>query len=567
MEIAAALLPWLGLSFPGFCCLDPVSEPGGDPPPKLVVHITVDQLRGDVPVRMRHRFPPGGFRRLFDGLHYANAHFRHATTYTAAGHATLFTGADPRQHGLVGNNWRDRRTGERVYCVEDPNYVWVGTSTRKEHAGTSPANLLVNTYGDELVLSNGGRSRVFSVSIKDRGAILPAGRRGKAFWYDSQTGRFVSSTYYFESLPSWAEEWNQAGKAEAYRDQAWELSRPRASYLWGEQDDREAERPFRHMGKTFPHPLAGKEPQDLFAALPFSPMGDALTLDFARELVRRERLGSSDATDLLAISLSATDYIGHAWGPNSLEAEDQLLRLDRQLAALFDFLDREIGLSRILIVLSADHGVDASPEFRNQSAGRTDLAGRHQPQQFLDVGNQALRKHFSLQAEENLVVAFWNPGLYFDETRIRALKLNLKEAEDVVAKAVASLPGIEVALSHHRLLAGEEQTNPEVGMMARSFHARRSGNVLLIQTPFWYLYHRPQRYAAMHGSPYRYDTHVPIFLLGPGIASRTVYRRVGPESLAATLAGYLALPWPSAADSTLLKEVFPAGNQSWLPDR
>ena len=346
-------------------------------PPALVLAITVDQLRGDMLPRFCERFGEGGFARLLDeGVHFRDAHYAHSTTYTAVGHATLFSGAHPAGHGIVGNDWADAASGERVYCVEDPRHTLVGAPAGSPHAGTSPRNLVASTIGDELVLASGGRSRVFAVSIKDRGAILPAGHHGRAYWYAKTTGGFQTSTYYHEELPAWAARWNAERGADALAGAAWTLLGPREEYVYGAADDRPCERPPFGFDRTFPHALGeGGEGEPLRGLVRYSPFGDELTLSFVEALFEAEEPGGRGVTDLVAVSFSCTDYIGHAFGPNSLEAEDNLLRLDRTLARLLAFVDARVGLERTVIVLSSDHGVDAVPEYRHALTCATKEAG------------------------------------------------------------------------------------------------------------------------------------------------------------------------------------------------
>ena len=332
--------------------------------PRLVLQITVDQLRGDLPGRFADRLGDGGFRYLMEkGTWYMDAHYQHANTETAVGHATLATGADPSRHGVVANDWIDQDTGAFVYNTEDDRHRIIGKEA-KAHEGVSPRNLMASTISDEMAVHNGGRSRAFSVSVKDRGAILPGGHVGKAFWFSKSSGEFVTSTYYYDDYPSWVKQWNAAKPADAYKEKSWELLHDRATYVHGEMDDRPYEADLNPLGRTFPHSLGG-DTKYFYLFLTLTPVGDALTLDFAKALVENENLGHNDtgAPDYLQISFSSTDYIGHLFGPSSLETEDNILRLDRTLADLFHFIDEKIGLDQTLIVLSGDHGAPEAPEY------------------------------------------------------------------------------------------------------------------------------------------------------------------------------------------------------------
>ncbi len=514
--------------------------------PRLVLLIVVDQLRGDMPWRPGLRLSEGGFAYFQrHGLVYRNAHYRHATTLTATGHATLATGADPARHGIVGNVWYDTDAGRPVYCVEDAGAPLLGAGGG---AGASPRNLLVSTIGDELVRAGRG-SRVFSVSVKDRGAILTGGHLGKAFWYSRERGGFVTSAYYYRHPPAWLERWSGPAAAERYRGATWSLLLDADRYPGADDDDSPHERPAQAFGGTFPHVLPDRSGAALFASLPYTPLADELTLEFVRDLVVRERVGQSAHTDLLAVSFSATDYIGHTWGPDSLEAADNLLRLDRTLAALLAFIDATVGLDQTLVVLSSDHGMAPIPE-RLQAQGLP--AGRHDPGHFIDGINRALQRRWP--NAQGLVAAYHHPGIYLDRRALQRADLLPGLVEDAVAGLIMSMPGTALALTRTRLLAGEVSAAGVSGRLQRSFHPRRSGDVLVAAAPGWHL-NEHARLAAVHGSPNAYDTHVPVLFAGRHIGRGSVYRPVAPEDVAPTLALYLDLPLPSAAESGVLVEV------------
>ncbi len=520
------------------------------PQPKLIVQITIDQLRGDMPWRFKDRLGPSGFRYLMDnGVSYTNAHYQHSTTFTAVGHATLATGGNAAQHGLAGNDWYDVTTGKRMYCVEDDRHPIIGKEPAA-HKGTSPRNLTASTIGDELVIASGGRSRVFSVSIKDRGAILPGGHLGKAFWYSSGSGKFVSSTYYYDDYPAWVTTWNAQDHAGTYRDKTWDLLRDREQYVFKDQDDRPFEKSYKHLGRTFPHALGNEDAKAFYAALRFTPMGDEITLAFVKELMQQEKVGQGDSTDMLAVSFSATDYLGHAFGPNSLEAEDNLLRLDETLADFLSFIDSQVGLDQTLVVLSSDHGTDEIPEYK-ESLGVA--AGRHRPDEFMAQANAALQRRFG--SNETLVVAFWNPSLYLDAEAVTKLGVDVATVEQALAEEMMKLKGFTLALTRTDLMAGNVPNTSTGNRLQAAFHPTRSGNVLIVQDPFWYLYPKPDQFSAMHGSPYTYDTYVPIMIAGPGIKAAKSTRPVAPRDIAPTITAYLGIKPPSGATGVPLVEV------------
>jgi predicted AlkP superfamily pyrophosphatase or phosphodiesterase len=534
-----------------------VSLPLAAAEPALVLFVTVDQLRGDTPWRLRDRFGEGGFRYLMDrGAVYADAHFRHSMTKTGPGHATLFTGSGPAGHGLVSNDWFDRELGRDVNCVEDTASPLLGNlpdeAANDPHSGRSPRRLTASTIGDELVLASAGRSRVFAASLKDRGAIVPAGRKGKAWWYEKTAGEFVSSRFYFTQLPGWVMAWNQASPAHRFLGGEWTLMHPRKSYRARDMDDRPFEKMRGTLGRTFPHPLGDRPGPEFYTALRYSPMADELLLDFVEEMMRQEQVGQSGETDLLAVSFSATDYIGHAFGPFSLEAEDNALRLDRTLARLLESVDAQVGLEHTLVVLTSDHGVAPAPEYMAASGFS---AERHQPGRLVAGVNAALKAEFG--TDRNLVLAFTNPSLYLDRAALSELSIDPARAERVAAETLEAEPGLRLALIRSDLLAGRVPPNEEARRLAGSFQRERSGDVLVAVEPFWYLSSEPDGEAAMHGSLHRYDTHVPLMIAGPGVAAQVIYRRVHPGDVAPTLSAYLGIAPPSGSSGKLLAEVLP----------
>lgn len=517
-------------------------------PPDLVLLVVVDQLRGDMPWRFRDRFGEGGFRYLMEqGTSYSNAQYQHANTLTASGHATLATGGNSPQHGLAGNDWFDAATRRAVYCMEDPGHPQLGGG-----AGRSPRNLMSSTFGDELVLASGGRSRVFSVSLKDRSAIILGGHLGKAYWYSKSDGSFVTSSYYHEAEPEWMRRWNEAKPADRFRDTSWQLLQEPARYVFADQDERSHERPPAGLGRIFPHMLAGGDDTRFYSNLRETPMADELTLEFVRALVAAERPGRRGVTDMVAVSFSATDYIGHSFGPNSLEAEDNLLRLDQTLAALLRLVDSQVGLERALVVLTSDHGTAPIPE---HMAERGFEAGRHDAKRFMRQVNEALKSRFGTERE--LALAFWNPGIYLDLEAIGELGLDTTMVERAAAEEILRIPGFALAFTRSDLLAGRYPSTPEAARVVAGFNADRSGNVIVVPSPFWYLEKEPESNAAMHGTLHRYDTYVPLMIAGPGIRRQlVVHREVAPRDLAPTLSAYLGIAPPSGSVGVLLEEIW-----------
>jgi len=531
------------------------------PTPRLVLQITVDQLRGDLPGRYADRLTEGGFRYLMEkGAWYIDAHYQHANTETAVGHATLATGADPSRHGVVANDWIDQKTGAFVYNTEDERHHIIGREP-KAHEGVSPRNLHASTFSDELVVHNGGRSRAFSVSVKDRGAILPGGHAGKAFWFSKSSGHFVTSTYYYEDYPAWVKQWNEAKPADAYKKEAWELLNDRASYVHGQMDDRPYEADLKPLGRVFPHALGG-DTKYFYLLLTLTPVGDYLTLDFAKALVENEKLGQNEtgAPDYLQISFSSTDYIGHLFGPSSLETEDNMLRLDRTLADLFQFIDKKVGLEHTLIVLSGDHGAPEAPEYMADLGLST---GRFAFDWFKTDGplTKALKERFG---RDDLISGHSHPYLYLNLEAITSAGLDVADVERFVADELMKIPGIAYAQTRSDLLAGRITESPVQNQIRRSFHPTRSGNIHMVPEQYWFLHSTEEAekmgigsIAAIHGSPWAYDTYVPIFFAGSGVPARVIGRRVAPTDIAATLAAYLGVKPPSGSVGSVLTEVLP----------
>jgi len=544
----AAIFPALLASFALAGCVHGRSQPDI----RLVLVITVDQLRGDVLPRYQDRFiadPGSGFGYLQrHGVVFSDANFDHATTFTAVGHATLFTGAEAAVHGITGNAWFVGH--ETIWSVTDPESPILGGAGD----GTgSPRNLLVGTVGDALIDTGAIPARVFSVSTKDRSAILSGGLRGKSFWYDKESGRYVTSAYYYDETPAWLEQWNALGKVWDYREQNWELLEDPDSYPFADDDASPWEQATEHLSNRFPHALGRDDTLAYLSALRFTAMADELTLDVLYHLIDAERIGQLDGTDMLAISLSSTDYVGHAFGPSSLEAEDNLFRLDRGLRRLLDFVDGRIGLEHTLVVLTADHGIPEIPEryiANGIDSGRIDIDG------LLQRVRAGLGTRFD--TSRDLLVGFSNPGLFLDRTAIADLHLDRGEVQAAAAEIARREAGIEQAIPASDIAAGQNANSALAAMLKNSFHPDRSGDVILIQKRYWYLHPEVDGYATMHGSPYRYDTHIPLIFVVPGVEAKLVTRPVKAVDMAPTVARILGLEPLADASGDVLAEAVPA---------
>ena len=417
--------------------------------PKLVLQITVDQLRGDQLTRYQERFGEGGFRYLMEqGVYFTNANYEHANTETIVGHTSLATGAVPATHGMVANVWFDHELGRLVYNIEDPRYhllsagADVDKRTEIDHTqmaaksdGRSPSAILTSTLSDEMAIHFGGISKIFGVSVKDRGAVALAGHAGKAFWFSKASGEFVTSNYYYDRYPEWVSAWNSSNPAEQFSGTSWNLLHDAGSYLFGGADNRPYETNFPGYGRVFPHTYGTADDKYFTTRLTLGPAGDRLTLKFARELINQEKLGKDKIPDYLAISFSATDYVGHVFGPSSLEMEDNLLQLDRTIADLLRYVEDEIGLEQTLIVLSADHGAPEAPGYLNE-LGMVE-AHYFEPEK-MDKSPimTRLKKRFGIGSE--LITQYFHPYVYLNRQLINEMGLDQVEIEQAVAETLGA---------------------------------------------------------------------------------------------------------------------------------
>jgi hypothetical protein len=536
------------------------------PAPRLVLQITVDQLRGDLPQRYLARMGEGGFRYLLDsGIVYENAHHKHANTETIVGHTTLATGAHPSTHGLVGNVWFDRTSGRLTYNVEDARYplLSVGADVDKTTEvdptqkmartdGRSPAAILVTTFGDELAIYTAGRAKIFAVSIKDRGAISMAGHAGKAFWFSKAAGEWVTSRFYYDQYPAWVTAYNETRPARRFAGKNWELLFEPSTYLFGDNDDQPWETAFPGYGRVFPHPYGAEDGKYFTTFLTLSPAGDELTLEFAKQLFENEDIGSDDVTDYLSVSFSSTDYVGHLFGPSSLEAEDNLLRLDRTLADLLSFVDKKVGLKNTLIVLSADHGGPEPPPQLNQFGIE---AGYVNPDEWDKTsGIESLKEQFGIGQE--LIQAYFHPYVYLNRDLVRSRGLDIAEVESAVAEELTKFEGVNLAVSSMALIEGRVPDTALIRSILNNHNPGRSGDVFVVFEPHWFINDFDGlTVACTHGSPWRYDTFVPVVFAGAGLMPQRIHRKVYTVDVATTLSAIIGTKPPSGASGQILPEV------------
>jgi predicted AlkP superfamily pyrophosphatase or phosphodiesterase len=563
---------WLALSSPIALFLLPAPAAQA-PDVRLAVLVVFDQLRGDYPRRWAEVFGEDGFRRLGrEGASFENCHYPYSNTVTGAGHASLATGTWPARHGVIGNNWYERSEGEAVYCATLPRYQRVppveakaagegpegGGKSKKARAGGAPDRLLTQTLAD-VVKQAGGK--VVSLSLKDRGAVFMGGRRPDAcYWFDTADGRFVTSTYYRDCVHPWVEEFDRGRPADFWFGRAWRRLRPDLDYQkYSGPDDVAGEGVGfkKSQGRTFPHPMTGgaKQPgTDYYETLTFSPFGNDLLLELARKAIDTEKLGAGGTKDLLCLSFSSTDLVGHVWGPDSQEVFDTALRDDLVVKELLNYLDARVGKGRYLLVLSADHGVCPMPEV-SRAKGRE--AVRLDPDRLYKEAEAFLNEKFGAKGE---APARWlekppEPNnWYLNHAALRAAGVGQTRAEEVLSDWLRKQPGIEAVYTRSQLRDGVLQDDAIGQRVKRSFHPERSGDVLIVTKPYYLM--DTYQTGTTHGTPHEYDTHVPLMVFGPGVRLGERREAVTPQAAAAILAHGLGVPPPRDAEAGVPEKLF-----------
>jgi len=492
-------------------------------PPKLILAIIVDQFRYDYTLRFRNDYNAGLARLLNDGAVFSNAHYLQAMTVTAVGHSTFLSGAPPSISGIIGNEWYDRATGKTVTSVNDPATKIVGGVPGA--IGSSPRRLLVSTVPDEWKVRSPG-SKVIGISIKDRSAILPAGHMADAaYWYDNDSSRWVTSTYYRNALPEWAIQLNDEKRYQQYIGAQW--------------------LPFDGKGAPFCTMVAGAEIR-YCGGLEATPWGNEMIEEFAERAIAGEDLGRHSGTDVLAISFSANDYVGHAVGPDDPAVRDIAIRTDRLLGKLFAYVSQRVGADNALVVLTADHGVAPVPEV---SEARKMPGGRLSDVRVALAVTNALEERFG---EGNWLLPGSANMLYLNLDLVRKCKADLAEVERVAADAARSQEHISRVYTWHDLQNGAVQQDTIGKAMSLGFFGPRSGNVMIVQEPN-YLFDST---GTSHGTPYGYDTHVPLIFWGAGVKTGTFTRPVAVNDVAPTLAAILGIETPLGSIGTALRELF-----------
>jgi len=517
--------------------------------PKLVVGVVIDQMRYDYLYRFHDRYGDDGFKRLLShGFSCENTEINYIPTFTAPGHACIYTGSVPAIHGIAGNDWIDNETCTSVYCVEDTSVTALAGAGK---AGLmSPRNLLSSTIADELKLATNFRSKVFGISLKDRGAVIPAGHLGNgAYWYDDASGTLISSSYYGRELPQWLVNFNNQKQSDSFIRQDWNTLYPIATYTQSSPDDNRYEGTYKgEQRPVFPHK---GNTQGKFSHLRRIPAGNTYTLNAARACIEGELLGADAITDFLAVSLSTTDYIGHQFGPNAVEIEDMYLRLDSDLAAFITYLDKKVGEGQYLLFLTADHGGAHNAQFLRDN----NLPGgsASQPRLAQEI-SKLLHTDFPLRQSKgaDLLVAVSNDQVYLNEEAILANGYELKQIKARIKHLVERQPEIAYVLDMSE--TGNAAIPEKIKKMAiNGYNRLRSGQLFIIYHPGWYAGYSPT--GTTHGTWHPYDAHIPLLWYGWKLPKGTANRTIHMEDIAATLAALLRIQMPNGCIGEVISEV------------
>jgi predicted AlkP superfamily pyrophosphatase or phosphodiesterase len=514
------------------------------PRPKLVVGVVIDQMRWDYLYRYYDRYAAnGGFKRMLNqGYSCENTLIPYAPTVTACGHSTIYSGTVPAISGITGNFWWDSQQQRTVYCTEDKSVNTVGSNSSQ--GKMSPANMLVNTIGDELRMATNFKGKVVGIAIKDRGGILPAGHSANAaYWYDNSVGNWITSTYYMNELPQWVADFNNQKLVDKYYQQGWNLLYPAGTYLQSTADEKKYEaKPF---GEKFPYTLSGFIGKD-YGKISTTPMGNTLTSEFAKAAISNEQLGADGITDMIAISYSAPDYIGHSFGPNSIEEEDNYLRLDKELGSLLDFLDAKVGKNQYVVFLSADHGVAHIPEFlkENKMPG-----GRLMMADLAKSLNKSLNGIYNIA---NMVVSDDNYQVHLNHKAMDSAKIDTKSVINWIVNYLQAQPAIARAFPLEDLNTVPLPSTIRT-MLNNGYYPPRNGDIQIILKPGYV--EAWSNTGTTHGLWNPYDAHIPLLWYGWGIKQGKTNKETYMTDIAATLAALLHIQMPNGCVGHVISEV------------
>jgi predicted AlkP superfamily pyrophosphatase or phosphodiesterase len=522
--------------------------------PKLVIGIVVDQMRYDYLSRFYDDLSDKGFKKLMqEGFFHKNAHFNYVPTYTGPGHAAVHTGTTPANNGIIGNDWFDKTSGESVYCVGDPSQETIGTTSKK--GKMSPHRLLSTTMADQNRLHTQFRGKTISISIKDRGAILPGGHSANAaYWYEGgKNGDFISSSYYMEELPEWVDDFNQSDIVDEHL-KVWNTLLPMNEYDESGSDKNEFEFGFKGKEKaTFPYDLKelAKNNGGL-DILKYTPYGNDIVAEFAKRAIDGEELGKDDATDFLLVSFSSTDYAGHNFGVNSKEVHDMYLRLDRNLASFIKYLEEKIGKDEFTLFLTADHGAVHVPNYLRSKKIR---AGYFDTDKLKVDIEEYINSYFDKDLE--LIRRISNQQLFFDHQELKANKIKNSNLQTLLTDYLLSYPKVNRVFTRDMIMHGN-QTDHVGKLVQRGFHQKRSGDIIYALEPAIISY--PPK-GSTHGSSMNYDTQIPLIFYGKGIKRGIGLNKRHITDIAPTISVLLGIAFPNANTGNVITEALDKGQR------
>lgn len=520
--------------------------------PKLVVIVVVDQMRFDYLERFKNVFSSEGFIKVSqNGALFANANYAKVPTFTASGHADILTGATPSQHGIIANYWYDKKLKRMIDVVEDDRYQVVDSGhhandplSQVPKVGSSPKRLIGTTFGDELQMSNGFQSKVISISLKDRSAVIAGGQSPTgAYWFDNSLGEIVTSSYYQKNLPGWVKKFNLSNNLSRVKNQKWDLLFPENFYKQAQKTNLSEQK--SPLGYGFPHILDGKSNVELAFQFVHSPFANSYLVEFADAAIRNEKLGQRNVTDLLTISFSAPDAVGHSYGPDSREIMDIYARLDKDLAQLLKILEKDFSKD-FLICLTSDHGVSPVPEYLNLHK----IPGRRiDSKEFEKKIDNAVEKKFGIRG---VVEGVANDQVYLDREKIESKKLPPADIESFVGKVGLTFGGVLDYWTATQMKFGTLPKTEEAKRIQNGYFSGRSGDVYFKLEPFTFF---ADASAATHGSGFTYDLHVPVIFYGKGIRSKVSFQKISPSDIAPTLAALVHINAPANATGQVIREL------------
>ncbi len=515
--------------------------------PKLVIGIVVDQMRYDYLTRFYDKYSDDGFKRLIkDGFSCENAHLNYMPTHTAVGHATVYTGTTPDNHGIIGNNWYDKSLNKSIYCVDDFNQKAVGT--KKEGEQKSPYRMLTTTITDELRLSQNMHGKTISISIKDRAAVLSGGHTSNgSYWFIGKNeGKFITSTYYMDKLPKWVKDFNDLELPKKYVKQKWETLYPIETYTESIVDNNIYEGAFKgEKSPTFPHDLTKlRKKNNNFDLVKSTPFGNEIIVEFAKAAIKDENLGKGDYTDFLAMSFSSTDYIGHQFGVDSKEVEDTYLRLDKEIAAFLKFLDNNIGKNNYTLFLTADHGAYQVPAYL---MSQKIPGGKLKSDDFKSFLGKISNKYFN---SDKIIENFSNYQIFLNKDEILKLDLDKNDVAQILADEIINYDGVLKVVTA-RTLQNTNFTSGVLEKLQNGYNQKLSGDVFIVTNPVNITYSDT---GSSHGSGYSFDTHVPVIFFGKGIKKGNTKRLVPIIDIAPTIANLLQIENPSGTTGKIIEK-------------